>query len=315
MKYLFTLVSLLFILPSWAQQAPSVRSKLATDTIMIGDQITMEIEVEKDIATEILIPQFEKGQLTKEIEVLGLPRLDTLERDGRQMKLRLSYLITSFDAGNYILEGFPIVWEKQNEVFDTVYSADKLSLVVQTFDIDTTKQQIADIKPPIQTPLKWVEIKEIVLYSALGAVVLGVIIYFLIRYFKTRKRKELVKPKEPAHITAIRSLEQLIAKKLPEAGLHKEFYTELTDILRTYMNGRYGIWAMEMTTPQIMDAIKEVNDDKQVKKLGELFSLADIVKFAKWRPSVDVCNESYNTAYYYIEETKILIIKQVSEDA
>lgn len=296
----------------WAQSGPTVRTRLAADTIMIGDQIALEIDINKDISAEVRVPQFENNKISKEIEIVGVPRIDTIKREGRDMTLRLSYMITSFDAGVHTLAGFPIVYDNKGKS-DTIMSPDMIQLVVQTFDIDTTKQQIADIKSQLNTPLQWAEIKEIVIYSSIGAILLAVLIYFVIRFVKSRRAKIASRPAEPPHITAIRELERLNSEKLPQAGKYKEYYSRVTDTLRVYIEQRYGIWAMEMTTPQILEAVKEINEPKLTAKLNELFSLADLVKFAKWTPTVEDSEEAFHTAYNYVEETKIMIVNPTVE--
>lgn len=306
MRYLTIIITALLSLTTWAQTPPTVRTSLAVDTIMLGDQIAMNVEIDKDIATEIMVPEFKDGKYSEKVEIIGAPRIDTLKRDGRSMTLRLGYTITSFDAGIHILGGFPIVYINKG-VNDTIQSPETMALVVNTFEIDTTKEQIRDIKQPLGAPLEWAEIKDLVIYGSLGVIALAAIIYLMIRYFKSKRGTRKSRPDEPPHITAIRELEKLNSEKLPQAGRFKEYYSRITDIQREYIDQRYGIWAMEMTTPQIIEAIREVNDPSLVAKLGEIFTLADLVKFAKWTPTIDECDEAYHTAYHYVEETKVII--------
>lgn len=311
--YIAVLSAVMLTLTGYSQ-TPTVKTRLVADTIMIGDQTLMEVDISKDLSLEVMLPQFQDNKLSDKMEIIGAPRLDTISREGRNITLRISYTITSFEAGVHSFGEFPIVYNSRN-VSDTITSPEILSLVVQTFDIDTTKQQIADIKQPMDTPLQWAEIKEIVFYSIAGAILLAIIIYFVIRYIKSRRAKIAARPAEPPHITAIRELERLHSEKLPQSGKYKEYYSRLTDTLRNYIENRFGIQAMEMTTAQIVDAIKGVNDEKLVAKLNELFSTSDLVKFAKWTPTVEDCEEAFNVAYYYVEETKILTTTTVEQDA
>lgn len=292
---------------------PRVTTRLTPDTIMIGDQLHLQIDIDKDVAQEIQLPQFDKNKMTEQIEVVGIPTVDTLERDARQVKLRINYTLTSFDQGTHDIQGFPIVYSN-GEATDTVFSSQRLRLVVRTFEIDTTKQQIVDIKSPIETPLLFAEIKDYVIYGSLAAILLAGIIYLIVRYVAKRKGHVRQRPDEPPHITAIRLLEKLQSEKLWQNGNAKEYYSRLTDILRLYMQGRYAVWAMEMTTPEIITAMSEHNSDKLISKLKELFTLADLVKFAKWTPSPEENEQAYYTAYYYVEETKILNIETQKSD-
>ena len=291
------------------ERAPEIHTRFTRDTIMIGDQFGMHLNIEKDVAQEIQLPQFEKNQLTPQIEVLGIDRIDTLSQNGRRIKLCVSYRLTSFDEGTHTLGGFPVVWSSSlNDAkagkADTVFAPETMQLTVGTFDIDTTKQQIFDIKRPINTPLIFDEIKEYVYWGAAAAVLLAVIIYLVIKYIRRRKGRTGPKRVVPPHVQAIRALEKLHSRKLWQNGKHKEYYSQLADIVRIYIEGRYGIGALEMTSDQILDAMREVNDERLREKLRELFSLADLVKFAKMTPSPEDNEQAYFDAYFYVEETK-----------
>lgn len=292
-------------------KAPEVHTRFTADTIMIGDQFGLHLDIDKDVAQEIQLPQFEKNQLTPQIEVLGIDRIDTLSQSGRRVKVRVSYRLTSFDEGTHTVGGFPVVWsaslqDAQAGKADTVLAPEVLSLTVATFDIDTTKQQIFDIKRPINTPLIFDEIKEYVYWGAAAAVALAAVIYLIILYVRRRKKRTGPKRVIPPHVVAIRALEKLHSRKLWQNGKHKEYYSQLADIVRVYIENRYGIGAMEMTSDQILEAMREVNDERLREKLRELFSLADLVKFAKMAPSPEDNEQAYFDAYFYVEETKQL---------
>lgn len=291
------------------QRAPEVHTRLTPDTVMIGDQFYLHLDIDKDVAQEIQLPQFEKNQLTPQIEMLGIDRVDTISQSGRRLKVRITYLLTSFDEGTHTLGGFPVVWsasvsDARAGKGDTVLAPEQLRLTVGTFEIDTAKQQIFDIKRPLNTPLIFDEIKEYVYWGIGIAVVLAVVIYLLIKYVRRRQGRSGPKRVVPPHVVAIRALEKLHSRKLWQNGKHKEYYSQLADIVRIYIERRYGVGAMEMTSDQILDAIRNVNDERLKEKLRELFGLADLVKFAKMTPSPDDNEQAYFDAYFYVEETK-----------
>lgn len=290
-------------------QGPEVHTRFLPDTILLGDQFVMQLDIDKDIAQEIQLPQFEKNQLTPQIEVLGIDRIDTLSHDGRRLQLRVTYRLTSFDEGTHAVGGFPVVWTTgQGSTApvkgDTVLAPEQMRLTVTTFEIDTTKQQIFDIKRPLNTPLVFAEIKEMVLWGIGIAILLGIIIYLIIWYL--RRRRGQIGPRRliPPHIVAIRALEKLHSRKLWQNGRHKEYYSTMADIVRVYIERRYDIRAMEMTSDQILASVREVNDERLREKLRELFSLSDLVKFAKMTPGPEDNEQVYFDAYFYVEETK-----------
>jgi hypothetical protein len=288
-----------------AKGSTKVKMRFAKDTIMIGDQIPLEVVIEKELMTEIELPQPRQpqGKGDSKIELMSITSIDTLSRTGRDVTIMARYNVTSFEAGSHTLTGFPIL-AISGERRDTLYATDTLHLVVNTYDIDTVKMDIADIRSPLQTPLVWAEIKELVLYGALAAALLGVIIYFVVRYVKRKKKVKVPKVIYTPHEAAILALKSLQSEKLPERGRYKEYYSRLTDVVRIYLEARYQIGAMEMTTPQIVDALLGVNTPELTTPMRELFSEADLVKFAKMTTSPEQCDDAYNLAYRYIEDTK-----------
>ncbi|MEG0163269.1 MAG: hypothetical protein RR652_04975, partial [Mucinivorans sp.] len=248
----------------------------------------------------------------KELEVIGEPTLDTISSEGRAMKLRLRYLITAFEAGNYSLKDFSIV-SGVDPNFDTIRASNDAILTVTTFDIDTTKQQIFDIKKPLDAPITWAEVKPFVLWGLVGLVILAAVVYGVIWYVRRRRAKIAARPKEPIHVVALRRLDELRAHKLWQEGKMKQYFSDLTEIIRDYISERYAIDAMEMTSAEILVALKDTNNEKLRATLGGLFSLSDLVKFAKLSPDGTECETAYFDAYYYVEQTKEIIIEEPEE--
>jgi hypothetical protein len=144
-----------------------------------------------------------------------------------------------------------------------------------------------------------------VLYSLFGLAVLASLIYMFTRLRRKTKEEKIELPKEPAHVIAIRALEELHNRKLWQNHKYKEYYTILSDILREYLFRRYGVAAMEMTTDEIVVALRElVLTDKQRGDVAELLRESDLVKFAKHIPEEDSPEASYYKVYYFVEESK-----------
>lgn len=294
----------LFSLMTMAQSVDHgvvVSQHFSKDSVLIGDSFALTMEIEKDLVQEIQIPEFKDNKLTPEIEITAPMSIDTIFRDGRKMKLRLTFPLTTFEAGDHKIAPLPIISGQAN-VRDTIVQGDTLRLFVKTFDIDTATMQIADIKTPIDTPLVFKEIQNYVILGLLALALVIVAIYLYKKYgYRLRKGSKLLrKTLIPPHIKAIDSLHELDSKKLWQNGKYKEYYSMLTDILRTYAEERWGILAMEMTTPEIMEALKNNNGDR----IKELLTTADLVKFAKYSPPLDECIDAMTTATAYVELTK-----------
>ena len=328
LRYILIFVSALLAMPVVAQStAPSISSRLSADTIMIGDRITLTIEVEKDMMQHIAFPLFdfkisnEKDGENKEpsIEVIHDFAPDTIPQEGRRVLLRKRYEMAVYDEGIYKLERAQVLYADKN-IVDTLFADREEKFFVKTFQIDSTMTTVRDLKPQKTLKLRFAEISGY-LGIALGVLLLlALAIYILVRYLHKRGKhlSDLFKPAPPvpAHIIAIRALEKLHTEKLWQNDKHKLYYSGLSDILRTYLAGRFEVGAMEMTTDEIVDALRSI-DIEQKSKMDLLSVLrdADLVKFAKATPEAEENELAYNKAYYFVENTKPIEVVEEEEDA
>ena len=299
---------------------PTVAARINADSLWIGDQFTLDVEVEKDLMQVVDFPTFQEkegeiGKIGDKVEVLAEYPVDTLERGGRTVKIRKRYLLTAFDAGYYNLGLFPALYLDKN-VVDTLYAPDSLRFFVQTFPIDTLTMNIHDIKEPLAAPVLAQEWLGYSLLLFFGLQLLFAFIYLFHRWRRSKKpgAKRIRRPSEPPHVTAIRELEKLHSEKLWQNQRHKLYYTRLTDIVRGYIEGRYGVNAMEMTSDEIVQAMAEIHiPPRSHEQIRRLLSTADYVKFAKYVPDVEDNEMSWNDAYYFVEETKFLAADPTAE--
>ncbi|MBQ1939838.1 MAG: hypothetical protein II362_06465, partial [Alistipes sp.] len=218
------------------------------------------------------------------------------------------YRLAAFQEGLINMGAAGVVYADKN-IVDTLYAADSVYLKVATFQIDSTSQSIFDLKPQQNLPFKVAEIKSYLLWGLLALVVLVALLVALDRYLKARGRRlgDLFKPAppQPPHVIAIAALEALHHQKLWQNNKHKLYYSLLTEILRTYIDGRWGVSAMEMTSDEIIAAMRSVElPDKARMDLTAILRDADLVKFAKFAPEAEQNENDYQKAYYFVEETK-----------
>ena len=309
------LVAVLTLAGAEAQsQPPRVTAKFVPDSIAIGDHFDLEVVVEKDQLQLVDFPSFKDGKLSEYIEIMEEGGVDTLSHEGRKVRLSKRYRLTTFEEGEHPLGRFPVLYVDKN-IVDTLRSMDSLVLQVGTFDIDTTTMTIHDIKPTLGAPLK---VGEISGYIGWGLLILAVIALIVWRVVSLRRNLTMFgrpKPVEPPHVAAIRALEILHNQKLWQNNKHKQYYTRLTDILREYLNGRYGIPAMEMTTEETLDELARWElPAKNFGHLKDILSTADLVKFAKYVPDGEYNEAAYSNAYYFVEDTKPTEVEQTPGD-
>ncbi len=125
--------------------APEVAAHMSPDSIAIGDRFTLDVTVDKDVMQVVEFPVFEGRKFGEAIEIIHEYDTDTTSVDGRRMTLRKRYVMTSFDAGEYEIDGFPVLYADKN-IIDTLFSSEPLRLSVGTFQIDTAQSTIYDIK-------------------------------------------------------------------------------------------------------------------------------------------------------------------------
>ncbi len=291
-----------------AQDTPVVTAYVEPDSILIGDRFDYVIDVEKDLVQVVDFPVFEPRE--GEIELVESFPVDTLQRDGRKLRLRKRYRLAAFGEGKYNLGVARVLYADKN-ILDTLSSRDSLYLEVATFQIDSTSQSIYDLKPQKTLPFQLREIKDYITWGLLILLLLAAGVYALHRWLAKRGKGfgDLFKPAPPLppHVAAIQALETLHNQKLWQNNRHKQYYSGLTDILRTYIAARWGIGAMEMTSDEIIEAMRgEELPDKARMDLTSILRDGDLVKFAKAMPDGEQNESDYLKAYYFVEETKIV---------
>ncbi len=305
------LLALLLCAPlARAQETPCTTSRLEPDSIGIGDRFDLVIEVEKDLVQVVEFPTFEPPAGSG-FEVVALPPVDTLERDGRRLRLAKRYRLAAFEEGRFNLGRAQVLYADKN-IVDTLYGEDTVFLTVAVMQIDTTAQGPLDLKGQKGMPFRLGEVGGYLLWGLAALLLLAGLLYgakrLLARYGKGFGDIFRPAPPLPPHVVAIRALEALNHRKLWQNGSYKSYYSELTDILRTYIAGRYGIGAMEMTSDEILAAVRVLSEEELPKKatmdLTAILRDADLVKFAKAEPDAEQNENDYTKAYYFVEETK-----------
>lgn len=297
-------------------QTPKVDARIIPDSIMIGDRFEYIIDVERDLVQVVEFPTFE--QTGDGIELVSSEPIDTLEQDGRRLKLRKRFVLTTFDEGNYSMGVARVLYADKN-IIDTLSSRDSMFLHVATFEIDSTSQSIYDIKPQMGMPFKFVEMKGYLMWGVILILVLLLILYVVKRILNHYGKSigDIFKPAppQPPHVIAIEALESLHNQKLWQNSKYKQYYSSLTDILRMYIVGRYGVGAMEMTADEILNAMKGIEiSNKSFMDLTSILQDSNLVKFAKAEPNAEQNESYYLKAYYFVEETKLVEEEELSTE-
>lgn len=296
-----------------------IKAELDSAVILIGDQVKLQLEVEYPSNIDVFFPIQESDSLGEFVEIIERLPLDTTEIENSRQVVKQEYIVTSFDTGHHEIPPFEFILT-YNDIRDTVKSNATMLHVFTIPKIDSLMQAMQapiDIKPPLKAPVNLKEVAPWILGSLLAA---GLI--FLILYALRRKKNNQPlfsfpqKPKEPAHIIALRKLDQIKEQKEWQEGKTKEFYSHVTDTLREYIENRYDIGALEQTSDETLAAFnanKDLLDSKSLDNLTRILQSADLVKFAKYEPLPDDNNLALVDAYFFVNQTKIEIQTEASE--
>lgn len=314
MRRFLTSAAVLFLLVM-AMQAQEIRITSAPDSsvILIGDQtgFTVTAEIPAGLSAEMTSAG---DTLAGKIFVLRRDPRDTVRLADGTLRITDRYLITSFDSGTYEIP--PFFAERISGDSLIRYFSDYSSLRVLRPDIvlqDTT-DVIFDIVPPRTAPVTFSEILPWIIIALIATA----LVYLLARFLPRNPLKRFVKPvppPEPAHIIALRELQALRNEELWQKGEVKEYYSRLSDILRRYIDNRYGISSPELTTDETVRMLHRaaVTTPGQMGLVKEVLSLSDMVKFAKYVPEAGLHETVYGDAQRFVEETRVPELNQEQE--
>ncbi len=268
----------------------------------IGGKIDLTIEMPFSSSDIVTWPML-KDTITSSLEILSQSKIDTIvnKETGDQL-LRQIVSITSFDTGFMVMPPLSFDVIKNGSPAQTMKTEPILFEVVKV-KVDPGAD-IKDIKPVLKAPVTF---NEIIPWLA-ALLLLGLLIYLSLYYLKKRKTKPVEKPepkiKIPAWDIALKKLDSLKSEKIWEKGDIKEYYTRLTDILREYFEQRFNLNAAEMTSSEILDAMKQhINEMPAERHLQELLLLADMAKFAKAQPGDYENEQSIKYGYEIVNNT------------
>ncbi len=296
------LILLLFLLSGKvAAQSVTVEAQIDSLQILIGEQAKIQLQVAMDAKQRAVFPVY-TDTLVRGVEIIDIAKPDTQYlNDNKRMLIKQEYTVTSFDSALYYLP--PMVVSVDNKE----YKSRALALKVYSMPVDTLHpDQFFGQKTVMKAPFVWEDWYGLLGCSFLALPLLALLIYFIIRIRDNKPiiRKVKVEPKLPPHQAAMLEIERIKGEKIWQKGRSKEYYTELTDAIRTYIKDRFGFNALEMTSSEIIDKLLEINDKEAISDLKELFQTADLVKFAKHDPQMNENDANLINAIDFINETK-----------
>jgi hypothetical protein len=302
-------LKILFFLLLISSLTYAQKVSVTTDTtnIRIGEQFLFKIVI-KDTAN-VIFP--EKLENLTSLEVVKDVKIDTFKNS-----LIKKYMMTGFDSGAFYIP------TQQIFIKNRAYLSDSVLINVATVAVDTTKQKMFPIKAIQSEPLIYDDFKPYIIWVVLAILLIGLFIYYL----KNRKKPEIKEVEIintlPPFEEALEKLQELDNKLLWQNNEIKKYYSELTEIIRVFIEKELEIPALEITTHELVSLLSDYNNPKNIKpaketirKLNALLQEADLVKFAKSTPLSHEIEEDRRDAEKVLNDLKpIPLIEEIKEN-
>ncbi len=298
----FCLSLLLACLSQVVTAQVKVETRIDSLQLLIGEQAHLTLSVTMKEGQQALFPDYQyTQQLTPGVEVLEMKDGDTLRLDNGMVKVSREYTITSFDDTLYYLPPMKV------KVDGKEYLSKNLALKVLTFDVDTLHpNQFFPPKDVQNNPFLWSDWSLIFWLSVLMVLLMALVYYLYVRLRDNKpviSRIRIIRHLLP-HQKAMMEIQRIKSDNIEISGDQKEYYTRLTDTLRTYLEERFGFQAMEMTSGEIIERLKQEEDQTKIAELRELLETADLVKFAKHSALLNERDRNMASVVEFIETTK-----------
>ncbi|CAL2088229.1 conserved hypothetical protein [Tenacibaculum dicentrarchi] len=256
-------------------QSDKIQVEIDTTNIRIGEQFQYKISVNE--TENVIIPKLEN--------LKGLEVVDSLKIEKINNKIIQKYILTGFDSGAFYIP------QQQIFIKNQAYLTDSLLVNVATIAIDTTKAQKFPIKGIKTEGYQYNDFEQYFWWVIALLILIGALLYYFIIRKKKEIKEEIIVPLLPPYEEAIEKLQALDKKLLWQNNQTKKYYSELTNIVRGYIERELKLPALEITTDELMDVLNDFNNIKSIEtdketidKLKKLLQESDLVKFAKSKP-------------------------------
>jgi hypothetical protein len=290
----------------------SLAASVDKSVITIGDLITYSVTVDREEQIEIVLPSL--GSNLGGFEIRDYEVRPQVSRDGRLID-QVDYVISTFDVGEFEIPPIDIGYTEPPDTTRHVLKTESLKITVESVK-PSEEGDIQDIRPPWEILFNW---GPVLTYGSLALLVV-LLVLGLIFYFRRMKRGEgllpaRLEPPRPPHELALEELQALRESDLLQNGEVKQYYSEVSEIIRRYIEGRYDVIALELTTDQLLAALKAIDLTGEIHAMfADLLRRSDLVKFAKMIPTDQANEEILDLAFAIVEKTKWEDPAAITED-
>ncbi len=309
-KLAFFMLALLFVNTAVAQITPKLKTSIDSTTIKIGEQLNYNINIETDTTASVVFPE---TKTFGPLEVIESYPIDTIPGLNKHRLIK-KYGLTQFDSGNYTIPRLQVLIDNKT------YFTDSLTIRVNDVAVDTTQQKMYDIKPIVQVSKSYSDWwKYLLIIIGILGVIGGLVSWFVFR------KKPLTEEEKVAMLPpfdrAMLELKKLEESKYLIQSEYKQYYSELTDIVRAYLEEDVNISALESTTDELITKIELLKDsgnlkiaDETINQFKRILQTADLVKFARSKPEMRAADADRKAIEEIVIKTKEAIPEPTEEE-
>ena len=283
-----------------SQNTSSVKVEIDTAQIKIGEQIQYKITVETDSLNLVYFPE---DQTFSPLEMVEALKVDTTKKKDR-VTLQRIYALTQFDSGTYVIPPQRIA------INEEPFLTDSFRIAVADVAVDTTKQKLYDIKPLVQVERSYAKVWKWVIGILIALLIIGGLIYWFFFRPKPLTEEEKVALLPPFD-RALLQLKELENSRYLIQDEYKKYYSELTNIVRSYLEEEVHVSALESTTDQLIERLELLKDagelnleDETLDQFKKVLQTADLVKFAKSKPEISLAEKDRKSVEFIVVKTK-----------
>ena len=293
-------------------QDATVKAVLDSQEILIGDQINLDLTVEIADESTVAWPVFQ-DTITGQLEIVQTSIPDTTRKETGETVIHQRLVLTSFDTGFIVLPPIDFMF---NEDSFQLRSTEPMLIFVSDIPVEM-EAEIKEIKEPYDVPFNWLKwfYWGMLIWFILVLIAVAIVLW---RKYRNKPQEEPAarpKPKRPAHEIALEKLEALRLKKLWQNDQTKEFYIELSDITREYVEFQFDVLALEMTTDETIASLKFAGvEDEKIQPLRKMLQMADLAKFAKYKPVGNENEQCFQSAVNFVNQTLVMPLDESTEE-
>ena len=316
-RYILFLMATFAFFGGLNAQNVEVEGKVNDTKVQVGKPFTLDLSLKVPYGWFVEWNDFAIDTLSEQLDIIKRSEVERTADADSNVIVKQQLTLMTFDTGQIQVPAVGLTYAKSFDDPDRLKGyTDPINLYSATITVDTT-MAYKPIVEPIAAP---VQMKEV--FPWILAVLLLALVVFGIWYWrKHRKTKvdadgNIVRgPVIPPYDKAVGDLENLRQQKLWQSGKVKEYFSSLTDIAREYIEGQFGVNAVEMTTDDILEEVKPLHFSQETyNKLKETMEVADLVKFAKYSAANLESENAMNSMTEFVNESYAQFQKRKAEE-